>query len=196
MTASIKGFLLDVNITEEHQFEAEVTDHPVEKGSDVTDNVRTKPDVVTIESIVSDSPLGAVARSRAAGTLPTDEALALLRAIRKAREPVAIETSLGRYENMVLQSLRIPRNSQIGTSAIQFTATFKQVEVVTNQRTFVRVSDPRAAKKKSLGNKPATPVPENISPEQAEARARAARAAAARKARCDRASIAWRTIHC
>lgn len=194
MAASIKGFLLDVNISEEHSLESEVTDHPVEKGADITDNVRVKPDVVNIESIVSDSPLGEVARKRTPGTLPTEEAIALLRAIRKAREPVAIETSLGRYENMVMQSLSIPRNSQVGVSALQFRATFKQVEVVTNQRTFVQVSEPRAQKKRALGNKPAKPV--DISPARAEARARNAREAAAFRERCDRASVTWRTAHC
>jgi hypothetical protein len=194
MAASINGFLLDINVSEEHQLESEVTDHPVERGGDITDNVRPKPIVVTVESLVSDSPLGFVAQSRTPGTLPTDEALALLRRIRQSREPVAIETSLGRYENMVLQSLRIPRNAEVGTHALQFSAVFKQVEFITNERTTVRVSDPRAAKKTTVGNKPADEVA--ISPERAAARARNARYAAAQRARCERASIAWRTLNC
>lgn len=198
-TVSIDGYVLDVNITEEHQFENEVTEHPVEKGSSISDNIRVKPDVVSMESIVSDSPLGEIAKLRSQGSndvntiSPTEEALAILKAIRKAREPVTIVTSLGTYTNMLMVSLTVPRDSKSG-AALQFRTSFKQLDVVTNQRTTVRVAVPIASKKKTLGNKPSKEV--TISPARAEARARNARAAQAQKERCDKASITWRTAHC
>ncbi len=57
----IDGFLLDCATSETPVFEADVTSHPVEKGSDVTDNMRVKPVRYTVEGIVSDTPIGVVA---------------------------------------------------------------------------------------------------------------------------------------
>lgn len=193
MPASIDGYRLDANIAEEHQLEADVTEHPVERGADMTDHIRTKQDVVTLESIVSNTPLGEVARLRALGALPTEDALALLRDIRKTKRIVTIDTTLGRYENMAMQSLHIPRNAGIGTHVLQFRAVFKQVAIRDNQRVFVKVDVPRAPKK-NVGKKPPGEV--KITDRRAEARARNARAAQAQKERCDRASISWRTAHC
>lgn len=47
---------IDVSISEKHQLSAEVTDHPVEDGSNITDNVRPQPRSVQIEGLVSNHP--------------------------------------------------------------------------------------------------------------------------------------------
>lgn len=163
---------LDASISEQHGFESEVTEHPVEEGADIADHVRARPIVVTIEGVVSDAPIGPVATRRTANALPSDDALAKLLAIRDAREPVTIQTTLGNkspnevgkvYQNMVLTSLSIPRDSATGF-ALRFSATFTQIQLVTNERTTVRVSVPRGAKKVNLGNKPSAPVAANAIP--------------------------------
>ena len=48
---------LDVYDTETHGMPTEVTEFPVEDGPDVSDNVRRKPNTLTIEGYVSDAPL-------------------------------------------------------------------------------------------------------------------------------------------
>jgi hypothetical protein len=152
---TIAGYPIDVAVTEEHGSEAEITDHPVEKGGNVTDHMRVKPATVAIEGIVSDTPLGEVALdpSRLGSTAPSDDAHALLVKIQNDREPVAITTSLGRYENMELQSLSAPRDARTG-KALRFRATFKQVTFVTNKRTTVRTAAPRSRGKSKHGMKP------------------------------------------
>lgn len=166
-------FLIDVISSEEHKFESEVTEFPLESGGDFTDNVRPKPIEVSMECLVSDTPLQTIARARqqtnatkqtladasnfavlsavANGTAgspppppntPSKDALAFLMAIRGARLPVSIITSLRRYDNMVLRDLAVPRAPGQATS-LRFTATFVQVTVVENRR-FVKVSAPRA----------------------------------------------------
>ncbi len=157
MSAIIAGFELDVAVEEMHTLEADVTEHPVEKGADVTDHIRSRPISVQVVGIVSDTPIGDLATRRGLFSLPSNDALAHLLAIRDARLPVTIETSLQRWERMALKSLSMPRDAENG-DALQFTALFVQVEIVTNQRIAVRVASPRARGKVDRGNKPTTPA--------------------------------------
>jgi hypothetical protein len=159
---SIAGYIIDAAISEEHTLDSEVTEFPVESGSNVTDNVRPLPATVVIEGVVSDTPIeGMVAVRSASTTLPSQEALDLLLRIRADREPVAVETSLRRYETMVLESLSIPRDAETG-HALRFSATFREIIIVVNERTTVKVATPLAGKKKKLGAK--TPVIQDTAP--------------------------------
>lgn len=153
----IGGFELDASVNETHSFESEVTDHPVEKGADVTDHVRARPIMLMIEGVVSDSPIGDIRDRRSVTTSPSNDALAHLLDIRDKREPIVVETALKVYENMVLQSLEIPRSASTG-EALRFRATFKQVQLVTNLRTTIFVAFPSGAKKVNRGNKPSKTV--------------------------------------
>ncbi len=59
-------------ISGELKLESEVTEHPVEEGSDITDHIRPKPVEFTLEAVVSDNPLDEIAQhpSRKAVRLP------------------------------------------------------------------------------------------------------------------------------
>lgn len=150
---TIDGFSVDITRSEEHSFESEVTEHPVEKGANITDHVRNKPITITMECVVSDSPVGPVRDIRArATTKPSDDAFAKMLAIREAGEPVTIATSLKVFTNMMLTSLTVPRTAANGR-ALVFSVSFTQIEFVTNARTTVRVNVPRGQNKRNLGGK-------------------------------------------
>nr|HEX4314795.1 hypothetical protein [Kofleriaceae bacterium] len=162
---SIDGYLIDAALSEGHAFEAEVTDYPVEQGADITDNMRIKPAIVTITGIVSDTPLGPLVEQRAneaqAGSvgLPSDAALAKLLEIQNSREPVTIITSRKLFDDMLLQHLDVPVDAKTG-NALRFTAVFKQVVIVTNDRQLVRVAAPQVAGGTTkLGHIPAKEAP-------------------------------------
>ncbi len=146
----IDGFSIDASISEEHGFNSEVTEYPVETGGDITDNVRAKPITVTLECIVSDTPLGDFVNIRDSGSIPSVIAYSRLTKIRDKREPVTIITSLDTFENMVLTDLSIPRKAETG-HAIEFSATFQQIILVTNNRSTVRVAI-STGDRKDLGN--------------------------------------------
>lgn len=148
----IGDYQIDASLSETHSYSCEVTEYPVEQGSAISDNVRPKPIVVTIEGIVSDTPIGSIAdlRNGNGDQLPSVGALAALLAIRDARQPITIATSLSRFENMVLTDLEIPRDSKTG-AALCFTATFQQITIVTNLRTTVRTIKKRTAKPSGQG---------------------------------------------
>lgn len=153
----IAGYPLDLALTEEHDFESEVTEYPVESGADVSDNIRNKPLEITLEGIVSDTPIGAIAldatrRAESGTPLPSLDAYTRILAIRDARELVTIETSLGKFERMALTRLAVPRDRTTG-KALKFTVSFRQVNVVQNRRTTVRVAVPNAGGKVNGGNR-------------------------------------------
>ena len=159
MSAVIDGFVLDVMVSEEHSFDSMVTRHPVEKGADVTDHIRDEPITVRVEGLVTDTPIGTMTSVRGPNDLPSDDAFNRLLAIRAAKRPVTIETSLRRYENMGLERFSVPKDKDTG-DALRFSAFFVQLELVTNERTTVRVSIPRGQRKVNRGNKAAEPAPD------------------------------------
>lgn len=53
----IASIWIDVSIREEHSRGAEVTQHPVEEGADVTDHVRLQAPTLQIEGVVTNTPI-------------------------------------------------------------------------------------------------------------------------------------------
>jgi hypothetical protein len=159
----IDGYPIDCAKFEDHNLESDVTEDPVESGSQMTHHVRALPARVSLECWVSDTPLGELVQARASSALltaaatgslplPSEEAYARLELIHKRREPVTIETNLKRYDNMVLRSLSVPID--VGTGdALMFRAEFVEVEIKTNERTVVRVAVPRGKSKVNRGHK-------------------------------------------
>lgn len=158
MPLIIDGYEIDIAESEEHDYENEVTEHPVESGADITDHVRARSIGLTVEGVVSDTPLEALAKRRNELVViggetfakPSEEAFARLLEISDTREPITVNTSLKTYTNMILERLSAPRNAGTG-EALRFTATFKQIRLITNERTTVVVSVPRGSKKVNRG---------------------------------------------
>jgi hypothetical protein len=164
MPLLIDGFIIDAAITEEHTLNAEVTSNPVEEGSDVTDHVRLDPDMISIEGVVSDSPMPEIALARGDTDVngafvdrPSDAAFAHLIEMREKREPVTVVSLKRTYENMICTQLSIPVNAKTG-EALRFRATFQQIQIVTNERRTIRVATERSKGKAKKGAKAAAPV--------------------------------------
>ena len=112
---------LDVTMIENHTFNSRATNFPVETGGDVTDHIINDPDILTLEGIVSDTPLGMFSfftRSIAAFNRLVD--------MHEKREPVTVVTGLKVYENMVMTLLDVPRDINTGQS-LRFNLTFKKI---------------------------------------------------------------------
>jgi hypothetical protein len=150
----IDDYAIDLALDENLTYESEVTENPVEQGADVTDHVRAKQPVLTFEGVVSDTPIGRVSthESRLAiGTAtPSQDAFQRLVAIHEAREPVVVTCSFGRFDAMVLTSLS-PSKNAASQRSLQFSATFRRIQIVENTRTTVRVAVPNCGKKQTFG---------------------------------------------
>lgn len=142
--------VIDATMQETHSAGSEVTEHPVEVGSDITDHVRPKPIEVRIDGIVTNAPLQTDLLSAALGASPLAPGLALanaaalaligkaeftkdayntLRRIRDNAVLVVLNTAYEAYENMVMSDLQIVRDQHTG-DALHFTATFRQIVIV------------------------------------------------------------------
>lgn len=147
----INNFVIDVSIREDHVFENDVTDYPTESGPSFSDNIRPLPIQVTMEGIVSNTPLMDIELQRnneiyMSSEVSISQAYVVLLGVWHAREPVTIRTSLGTFERMALVSLSMPRTKDTG-EALHFTATFQQIQVVTNKRVRVRTANRRGTKR-------------------------------------------------
>ncbi len=161
----IDNQLIDVSLQEDHVYESDVTSYPVESGGTMTDNIRPKPVRVTMTGVVSNTPLTSIMQQRRDQEPGNDSdrsesvisearnTFGALKAIWRLREPVTIRTSLNTYENMAMTSLSIPRSKDTG-DALHFTASFEQIQIVTNSRVRVRSSAPICKGKRDAGPLP------------------------------------------
>lgn len=143
---AINDVLLDASITETHQGDAEVTEHPIETGGNIVDHVRPKAETLTLEGIISNTPI-------AQGKHEEDTVQGnynRLRAMKDEGQLLTIRTRLRTYANMVMTSFQVPRNAQTG-DVLRFTATFKQIRFVTNQTAMIAKT--KVAKAKPIVDK-------------------------------------------
>lgn len=138
-----------------HDLTVEVTDFPVEQGVNISDHKRLKPDTLQLECFISNAP------ARAAQDLPVGynesggSAYNMLRRFARSPQLLTVATGLRVYENMALITVSVPMSYEDG---LTFTATFKEIRVVSNQQVLVVTREPNAQKKKELGPQATTPV--------------------------------------
>ena len=144
--AKIGSIELDVSIAESHASANEVTDHPVEEGTNVVDHIRPKPDILKIEGLVSNTPLPAAEATAAlqssrgysfqsrtqvdlarAGTAYED-----LLSLSANGTLVTVVTGLRTYESMAIESLDVPRDAKTGQT-LRFSCVLKHVRLAVVQ---------------------------------------------------------------
>lgn len=134
------GIVIDATLSEDHKSSCEVTRNPIEDGSDVTDHVQMKPVELTLNGVISDSPLGyAIIGNiqnlvRSVETLFTKNSLSIeiynkLLNLQNSRRPFTVITGLKRYTNMIMEDLTVPRDVATGAS-LHFTASLKEVKII------------------------------------------------------------------
>ncbi len=125
----------DASISEIHSDEVEITDHPVEVGSDVSDHIRKLPVTLELNGVVTNNPLVFLASFFAKSPkkndlLPTQDRVGAaydeLRRIQDNGEQVDVATSLRDYTNMVIQSLSISRDANTG-NILDATITLREI---------------------------------------------------------------------
>ncbi len=141
----IDSLVLDAVIQETHSYTNTITSHPVETGFDVSDHSRPEPDKITLECVVTSTPLDGsdsqVDEQRVA------DALAKLDDLRMNGTLVTVVTSLKQYSSMGVESITVTRDVKTG-AALKFTAALKFVRVVSNKLTKVAKSKSKSAASK------------------------------------------------
>ena len=149
---------LDCSISETHQGDMEVTEHPVESGTNIIDHVRRKPEQLTIEGLVTDTPIrqedrDAIGSMEKGSVTRARDAFYSLRALRDSRQTVTVVTAVKTYTNMILVSLVFPRDVTTA-EACRFIAQFKEIQTVSSQRVEILLTQRASGqKKRDTGNK-------------------------------------------
>jgi hypothetical protein len=172
---------LDVATTETYGATAEVTEHPVETGSAAGDHIRPAADTFTIEGMVSNTPIRVPSTQMRGATRSTqtldlrvgDEVLrvavaqwsstfdrvrdchAIFAALVRAGVTVALESTFGTDDNLVLISYRVPRTADT-SGALPVTLDFKRLRRVSTARAPVPAIR-RAQVPQQRGPQPAVP---------------------------------------
>jgi hypothetical protein len=162
--------LLDAILSEGHSLSNTVTKYPVETGATITDHILNAPRQLTLECLVTNSPLRARNKKpvdlgvnsddflKTSGKNPqaaakpannyAQQAFKALEAMHAARQPVTVVTRMKTYRNMAIDSLSIPRSAATG-DALQFTLNLTEITQVP-----VKPARGQAEKTKSPGAKP------------------------------------------
>lgn len=155
MTVRINGYPIDLTLSEGYEFQNEITNFPVEKGAPITDHIKALPRTIEFEGIVSDTPIGAIARdstrlTEAGKSKPSQDAYQRLVAIADGGEPVTIEVGRGKFTNMGMESLSTPM-SRDKSKGLFFTVRFKKIRIIENSRTNIRSSSAGGSRKVNFG---------------------------------------------
>lgn len=160
---------VDAIITETFSKTAEPTSSPVEDGSEVSDHVVQKPDKLTVECVVSDTPVSlfaSIANFASRGrTSPVLDCITFLNNLVETRQLFDFVGSMQLYKGYVMTQWTPTKNSKLG-SAIQFTCTMQRIRIVNSSVVLnANLSAPKkltGGAKSSLG----TQAPEDPSAKQ------------------------------
>lgn len=123
----------NVKISEAHQYEAEVTETPLENGSIVSDHVITAPIRATLNFEMTNGSFGLLSATQAQDVFET------LSEIVENRELVTLTTEHAIYDNMIIKSFT-PLHRAPYKGALQIAVTLQQINFVTLETTSVQAN--------------------------------------------------------
>lgn len=152
---------VDVSLEEQHTLAAELTDHPVERGFDVTDHRRPGPAQLSMRGLVSDTPSGTIAAIGEAfdpgSASRSQDAYTILKEFHEKNAICAVITALRLYENMLLTRLSVQRDSATG-KVLAFDTEWREIRIAESRTVRVQAVDtptkPSPEKKAHEGKKP------------------------------------------
>jgi hypothetical protein len=168
---------LDARVGGSYRFEAEITQFPVESGAQITDHVHLRPDVITLEGMVSDTPVTSIPTylglrgDQEAGTASSrsQNAYDALHQVWRERLPVTVVTEYMVFDDMIIESFEVPKGQDRG-EALWFTAALKKVntvETLVAQLPADVVARLKRRRKKTAANRKAKPKLEKYSSQKA-----------------------------
>lgn len=144
---SVGDLRVDLILDEDHAMVAEVTSHPVEDGSVITDHIRNRLRTGSLRALVSSYSINPETGNTSGNTATTTaeeatergqfykapnralDAWKTLKSIYDKRELVTIVTSLETYRNVAITSIQTRRDSRTG-DALEVDIEFQQIEQV------------------------------------------------------------------
>ena len=136
---TLEAIEFDASVQETHSNSAEITQHPVEEGADITDHIRRQPEELSVNVIVSNNPPIILASLRAQpisgfGDPATraEDAHQFLRTIMNNNQLVQFSTTLRDYTNMAIVSMSVDRDATTGNIA-NINMTLREIIIATTE---------------------------------------------------------------
>lgn len=124
---------------EVHDWANDVSNYPVEGETDISDNIKQRPDRLSVTCFVSNTPISGLidnvtnfADRFLNGRKRTADVYNQLMALRKLRIPVTVTTRYRVYENVGIENVTIRRAPDDGDALI-FDVAFKEMNIVSTQ---------------------------------------------------------------
>jgi len=149
---SIGGFEIDAFLSESYKFANQVTEFPVEDGSNVNDHVTSEAVEISIQAFIGKAQFevweGDLPETME--DLPTDDPKARIKqayyellSLKDDKQPLTVVLGLDTFENMVITSFEIDRDVSTGAD-LPFSMSFKQVRIISSETTTVNASNASA----------------------------------------------------
>lgn len=166
------GIVIDAVVAEEHGIKVDTTEHPVERGANVSDHRRVKPDRIKLKGIMSNYPVKLFASAGGAKDYVINT-WDMFKKWRDRGDLVTITTSLETYESMMIEDVTVPRDSKRG-NVLEFDVIAKRLRIVDSEEVPAPEIDTAAEtpkpESKNLGTKtPAAPEASTLKSFAAEA---------------------------
>jgi len=128
---------LDARVGSVYRFSSEITQYPVESGATITDHVHLRPDEISLEGMVTDTPVNELPtylglrgdrETRVAGSR-SQGAFDALFTVWRDRLPLTVVTEYMVFDDMFVESFEVPKAPDRG-EAIWFSMTLRKIVTV------------------------------------------------------------------
>lgn len=172
------SIVFDANTNDRVTFDAEVTENPVEAGSNSTDHVRPKPAPVSFDAVVTDYPLTTAGRGIATTSPQTPgqvsfgsasavrakpgralEIIETLKSLQARGARVTLELGERFFSDMVIKTVIIPRDKPT-TGSYRVQVAMVPIKIVASET--VKLSIPKAKPVKKGGKQTPTTAPDAV----------------------------------
>jgi hypothetical protein len=159
--ATVGVVQFDASVFEMHTDEMEITDHPVEDGSDISDHIRKLPITLEMNGVVTNNPIVFLASVRAKSPVTTDTTNTLdrvgaayekLQELQETGELLDVATSLRDYNNMAIQAMSVSRDASTG-NILDATLTLREIIIAKKLTVDLPIPIPAKVAKKKKTNK-------------------------------------------
>lgn len=159
----------DAIMREKHSGSTEVTDHPIEGGSDIADHIKTKPDRLSLEVVVSDHPIIFARSQNATGAVAggdannrSKDAYEFVVRKRKAGRKMKIALRIREYSDMLILSEDLPVDASKGNIAAMTIELRSIVIAKTDAVDAPKPRNPARKPKATSGKKHKPPAPKKV----------------------------------
>lgn len=125
---NVAGYFFDAFLRLDHVSRLKITEHPVQTGAAISDHSYLEPKELTIEIGMSDTAQSLVNGQFSDGWSRSVTAYQVLRDLQAQRIPLQINTRLGIYQNMLIESISVPDDYK-SLYGLKATVTFREIIV-------------------------------------------------------------------